>query len=116
LVKNLKPVILVIYDRVPFTEKVDTTNRLRITIDKNLRSSAFPRITDLYKEEEIVHSLKGYFILEVKFNEHYPVWMKSIITNLKLKRQSLSKYVISIDDQQITRKFNRLQVLEQKFI
>lgn len=116
LSKNLRPVILIIYDRIPFTEIIDTPNRLRITFDKKLRSSSFPKINELYEENETVDSLKGYFILEVKFNLHYPVWMNSIITKLQLKRQSLSKYVISIDEHQMIQKFNRFQVLEKKFI
>jgi hypothetical protein len=116
LVKNLRPVILVIYEREPYTEKIDTTNRLRITLDKNLRSSIFPKINELYEEKGIKHSLPGFFILEVKFNQHFPVWMKSIIAAFQLKQQSLSKYVITIDEHQVVTKYNRYHVLEKKFI
>jgi len=116
LSKNLRPVILIHYDREAYTEKIDTSNRLRITFDKNLRSSKFPKISELYFEKDIIHSLPGYFILEVKFNNFYPIWMKSIIAALQLKQESASKYVITMDAHQIVSKYNRFKVLEMKII
>jgi len=116
MVKNLRPIILIIYEREPYTEKIDSSNRLRITFDKKLRSSAFPKITNLYDEVDTKHSLSGNFILEVKFNEHYPIWMKSIIAAFQLKQQSVSKYVICMDEHEIVNHYNRFQVLEKKFI
>ncbi len=116
LIKNLRAVILIIYERVPFVEKTDTPNQLRITFDKNLRSSIFPKINDLYDEKKTLNSLQGYFILEVKFNKYYPDWMKSIVASFELKQESASKYVISLDTHRAVLKFNRYQVLEQKFI
>ena len=116
MAKNLRPVILVIYERIPFTERLETLNRFRVTFDKNLRSSCFPKINDLYEEVNIKRSLAGYFILEVKFNQYFPTWMKSIVAAFGLKRQSASKYVITMDEHQIVTNYNRYQVLAKKFI
>jgi SPX domain protein involved in polyphosphate accumulation len=116
LSKNLKPVVLVIYEREAFEEKISTSNRLRITFDKNLRSTKFPKINELYCENDIKKSLPGYFILEVKFNKFYPAWLKSIVAAFQLKLESASKYVISMDAHQIVSKYNRYQVLEKKII
>jgi len=116
LSKNLRPVILVIYEREAYTEKINTSNRLRITFDKNLRSTEFPKISELYFEKEIVNSLPGYFILEVKFNKFYPTWMKSIIAALNLRQESASKYVIAMDSHDIVNKYSRYKVLEKKII
>ncbi|MBE0639453.1 MAG: polyphosphate polymerase domain-containing protein [Bacteroidales bacterium] len=91
---HLRPIITVIYEREAFIGLHD--EGIRVTFDKNLRSVAFPSIDELYNEERVRRSLKDKFILEVKFNDHYPAWMKSIIGTLGLKRQSASKYVISI--------------------
>jgi SPX domain protein involved in polyphosphate accumulation len=113
---NLRPVVNVIYERLPFTEKIDTANKLRITFDKNLRSCAFPKINELYVEKNAKHSIPGYFILEVKFNKFYPYWMKSIVTAFQLKQESASKYVISMNTHQIDLKYNRYQILDKKFI
>jgi len=69
---------------------------IRVTFDKNLRSVAFPTLDELYDENRVRRSLSNKFILEVKFNDHFPSWMKPIIGALGVKRQSASKYVISI--------------------
>jgi len=95
--RHLRPVILVIYEREAFVGVNDNT--IRVTFDKNLRGVAFPSIDKLYSEERSRSSLKDYFILEVKFNDYYPSWMKPIIGILGLHRQSASKYVITIDTQ-----------------
>ncbi len=95
--RHLKPVILVIYEREAFLGVCDDT--IRVTFDKNLRGVAFPSIDQLYSEERSRSSLKDHFILEVKFNDYYPSWMKPIIGILGLHRQSASKYVITIDTQ-----------------
>jgi SPX domain protein involved in polyphosphate accumulation len=92
---KLRPVILVIYEREAFLGNHDNT--IRVTFDKNLRSVAFPSIEDLYSENNARRSLSERFILEVKFNDHFPSWMKPVIGTLGLRRQSVSKYVISID-------------------
>ena len=46
--KNLRPVVCVIYDREPYLSKTDPT--IRITFDKNLRSTPYPRVDQLYEE------------------------------------------------------------------
>ncbi|HNV50038.1 MAG: polyphosphate polymerase domain-containing protein [Bacteroidales bacterium] len=92
---RLRPVVLVIYEREAFLGRHDET--IRVTFDKNLRSIAFPSVDDLYSDDRARRALKDSFILEVKFNDHYPEWMKKVIGTLGLKRQSASKYVISID-------------------
>lgn len=92
---RLHPVILVIYEREAFLGVHD--ENIRLTFDKNLRSVASPELGQLFGNEHIRHSLEGQFILEVKFNDHFPAWMKPITATLGLVRQSASKYVICID-------------------
>jgi SPX domain protein involved in polyphosphate accumulation len=92
---KMRPVILIIYEREAFLGLHD--ENIRVTFDKNLRSVAFPELDELYNEEKVRHSFNNQFVLEVKFNDHFPSWMKPIIGTLGLVRQSVSKYVISID-------------------
>lgn len=92
---SLRPVILVIYEREAYLGLID--EKIRVTFDKNLRSVAFPTIDELYSESRARVALKDQFILEVKFNDYFPSWMKPIIGILGLKRESASKYCISID-------------------
>jgi hypothetical protein len=98
--QNLKPVILVIYDREPFLDRFK--NDVRITIDKNLRSVAYPCVGDLFSEEKAVPALKGSFIFEVKFKDHFPGWLRPITGRLGLIRRSASKYVFCIDTHHLT--------------
>lgn len=94
---NLRPMVNVIYDREPYIEIHKTQNNLRITFDKNLRSIAYPKIDELFIDENIKPAMIDYFILEVKFNDFLPSWVRNMSESLSLQRESASKYVIAID-------------------
>lgn len=94
---NLRPIVNVIYDREPYTEIHRTSNNLRITFDKNLRSVAYPKIDGLFNDDDIKPAMMDYFILEVKFDDFLPSWVRNMSESLSLKRESASKYVICID-------------------
>lgn len=108
---NLRPVVCVIYDREPYLSKTDQT--IRITFDKGLRSTPYPRIDQLYGEQGLRHCLSNQFILEVKFNDYFPSWMKPIIGALGLRWTSASKYVISMEAQGLGYKTNRAEVISR---
>jgi VTC domain-containing protein len=93
--KGLRAVILIVYEREAYVGSYDPL--LRITFDKKLRSTLFPSISNLYEESAMVTSLPGYFILEVKFSEGLPGWLRRVISRLELRRQALSKYTICLD-------------------
>ena len=96
--RKMKPVVCVIYEREPYlTAQEDPDNNLRITFDKNLRGTPYPTVDDLYREERARTAIQGIFILEVKFNKFYPVWMKPIVAMLGLVKESASKYCLCID-------------------
>ena len=96
--RNMKPVVNVIYEREPWLNRFDEPeNNLRITFDKNLRSKPYPTLNELYQEEDSKYTLQDFFILEIKFNKRFPVWMDPIIRMLNLKRQSASKYCLCLD-------------------
>ncbi len=109
---HMKPVITVIYEREPFLSRIDDQdNNLRITIDKNLRSVAYPALDELYDEKHIRYAIKGYTILEVKFNKYCPSWVKPILANFHLHRESASKYCLCIDSQPMINTHNRYDTL-----
>ncbi len=96
--RNMKPVVTVIYEREPWLNQFEEPeNNLRITFDKNLRSIAYPTLDQLYTENESKYTLENNFILEIKFNRRFPVWMTPVLKLLNLKRQSASKYCLCID-------------------
>ena len=92
---DLKPTILIVYEREPYFSKFD--NNLRITIDKNLRYYAHPKLNNLYKDIDLEFATPNHFILEIKFINGYPIWLQKIIMEFNLKRRSVSKYTICID-------------------
>ncbi|MBE0539494.1 MAG: polyphosphate polymerase domain-containing protein [Ignavibacterium sp.] len=102
-IKNCSPVALINYEREAYFSKHDTT--LRITFDKNLRSSSLPQITDLYNEAGLKYAMPGNFILEVKFFSGFPEWLQKILRKFELKRQAVSKYTICVESHKELRKF-----------
>jgi hypothetical protein len=108
--KNCSPVVLINYEREAFFSKHDST--LRITFDKNLRSSPLPKISDLYSEERSRYAMPGNFILEVKFFNGFPTWLQKILRRYELKRQAISKYTNCVDThQELVRFVNKKHLL-----
>jgi hypothetical protein len=106
--KNLRPVVLVVYEREAYLSKFDSS--VRVTLDKNLRSKGYPSINELYNEEKIKATLAGNFILEVKFNHSFPAWLNPIISRLQLRKQSASKYVFSMDANNVVKGLTKSKV------
>jgi len=92
---NLKPTIKIIYEREAFYYKF--SQKLRITIDKNLRSSLILNPEFLYEEQNVVYSMPRYSILEIKIFGDIPFWLQHIIAELQLRHQAISKYTICMD-------------------
>ena len=95
LLKNLKPYINVVYDREAFECKFGSG--LRITFDKNIRTTPTESFDNLFEENNMVTSLKKYFVLEVKFNHIVPSWLPAVMKKYNVFRDSASKYVMSVD-------------------
>ena len=96
--KNLQPVVNVIYEREPFmANTLNIDNDFRCTFDMHLRSIAYPKISSLYEEGQVRFVYPGYFILELKFNQYCPTWVKPIIEGFQLRKEPASKYVGAID-------------------
>jgi hypothetical protein len=94
--RQLKPTCLVVYEREAYHGKHNPG--VRVTLDKNIRSKAFPEINQLFSEDGLRLLFKSHFILEIKyFESQMPSWAKSIVYEFKLKTEALSKYVIGFD-------------------
>lgn len=103
--KNLRPVVLVVYEREPYLSKFDST--VRITFDKNLRGIAYPSLTNLYDENGLSPALTNKFIMEVKFNKTFPNWLNPAISRFGLRKQSASKYVLTMDSSRVVKNLNK---------
>lgn len=92
---DLRPTILIVYEREAFYSKFD--KGLRITFDKNLRFYDKPNMNNLYKDTDLEFATPNHFVLELKFNNGYPKWLQNIVQEYSLIRRSVSKYTICID-------------------
>ncbi len=106
--KDLRPVVLVVYEREAFFSKFDPS--FRISLDKHIRSAAFPKINELFRNEGLEASFYKDFVLELKFSGAFPAWMSDILFRYKLTRQALSKYKFSLDHHKIFRPQERIKV------
>ena len=93
--RKLAPVLLIVYDREAYHSKFNSD--LRITFDKNLRSRKCSSPAHISSGKTDHSSLHSHFIFEIKFNHGYPCWLKSIINEFNLARESVSKYCICVD-------------------
>jgi len=96
---SLQPTVLVTYTREAFFGKFDRS--LRITFDKNLRSTIHPGISNLFQENDIRYSSSNHFIFEVKFYHRFPEWLKPINASLGLTLGTFSKYVTCIKEHMV---------------
>lgn len=101
--KGLLPIVNVVYDREAYECKFGST--LRVTFDKHVRSSVATSFENLFEETNLKPSLKGFFVMEIKFHKVLPYWIPQIINRYHLIRQAVSKYTISVDANKINDKF-----------
>lgn len=92
---NLQPKVIVTYEREAFECKFGSG--LRITLDKNIRTRNTSSFNGLYSDENMIPSLKDYFVLEVKFHRVLPSWLPVIMKKYNIVRESVPKYAMSID-------------------
>lgn len=89
--RNGQPKVIVAYDRIPYIYK---QGNVRITIDKNIQSSRdFAHFFD--KNMQACPILpKGQVLLEVKYDEFLPEFLKERLEIGKLRQTTFSKYYL----------------------
>ena len=92
--KNYRPKSIVTYERTAFYLPYDN---IRVTFDVNLRTHGFVDTTGLDTSNGRGISIipKGYQILEIKYENELPDYLKSVITEFQLSKTSISKYAAS---------------------
>jgi hypothetical protein len=90
--KLYKPKVIVEYQRVAF---VLPFSNIRITFDKNLCSNI--NHLDLYSQVENLMPviLEGKQILEVKYDQFLPAYLKCLLSGLNVERMAISKYTLA---------------------
>lgn len=91
---QLRPMILIAYERQAFVGAFD--NNIRLTIDRNI--CCLPgRSHDLFYSGRNWIYIDKPCILELKFNDMMPFFFKTIISRFNLHLQSISKYCLCIE-------------------
>lgn len=87
----LRPRIIVEYDRIPY---VYSDGNVRVTLDKNIRSSN--QCLDFFEKDIFFRPImeKDVHLLEVKFDEYVPDFIYQLIDNKKLQQSTFSKYFL----------------------
>jgi hypothetical protein len=94
--RKLTPTVLIVYEREAYHGNFDPT--VRITFDKNIRSSIYPAMSDMFNKNNLKSLFARHFILEIKYySEKMPTWAQSIVQEFRLRHDALSKYTIGFD-------------------
>jgi len=92
--KNLKPKILIDYERQPYVNKHGLY--FRLTFDQNLTCTKLNNELTKNISNNSIECKSGLTILEVKFERSIPLWFHRIIQSYNLRRQSISKFVLGM--------------------
>lgn len=88
-VEKSKPAVYLTYKRIALFAKNDSN--VRVTIDEDILA----RTTDVslrskrYGDEVLP---KGYYLMEIKVNGAFPLWLSHVLTDLNIHPTSFSKY------------------------
>lgn len=87
--KGMKPITIVEYERTAFVEK---NGNIRITFDRNI--SGCEKVGEFFKKKIPLVPLlpEGWHILEVKYDEYFPDYIKDVLEIGELQRTAFSKY------------------------
>jgi SPX domain protein involved in polyphosphate accumulation len=95
LKKGLLPILLVVYDREAYIGVDDESQRM--TIDTDIKAMSEPDLGDILNSKNFVPTLQDSGVLELKFDDIMPQWMKNLVLEYGLQRESISKYCLGID-------------------
>jgi hypothetical protein len=89
------PIVLVRYEREPFAA-ADGSDA-RVAFDRSLLCSSTDA-PEVAFEGPVWTTVRGRCVLlELKFNGTCPAWMADVIQRFELRRQSFSKYALSVE-------------------
>lgn len=89
------PVLYVSYSREAYVSPA--SDQLRLTFDRHLMGSAFNRRLGLAMPSDGASpNLRG-VVLEMKFTDRFPPWMRDLVETFDLERRSVAKYCYCVE-------------------
>lgn len=92
---QLAPSVLIVYDREAFVGAEH--KRTRVTFDHNVRSIYRPLLDEIFTDRGLRHLTNRRQILEIKFDEVMPPWLRPVTALLNRSNRPISKYCNGID-------------------
>jgi len=92
---NARPQTFVCYQREAFVSPTD--DKLRVTFDRQLYGAAYRQGAGFIAPRDGAHPAICGVIIELKFSERFPAWMRDLVQIFNLQRVSVPKYVECID-------------------
>lgn len=106
--QNLKPSMLILYDRTAFEDKYTD---LRVTFDKNIRYRT-DRLNLHAGLDGIPILSNGEVMMEVKTSGAFPTWLIKLLNENKIYKTSFSKYGTAYQLEEIKKREKTLQKME----
>lgn len=94
---DLRPSLVVAYEREAHVDLLDSTTRL--TIDRNLRCVPGHDAELFYRGTDWIEAGENW-ILEIKFTDALPFYLSEIVQQLDLTREAISKYCLCVDSRE----------------
>jgi|GEM_PF-136068 len=89
-----QPTILVRYLREPFEGEGE--NRVRVTFDRQICYRQPQGLEVPLNGDGWQLAALPFVVLEIKFTDHYPLWLEEMVRSFRLNLSSMSKYVSSV--------------------
>jgi len=72
------------------------SDHIRVTFDRNLMGAHYRSAFNLPHMRERCHPNVGGVILELKYTERFPPWLRDMVRMFDLERRSMAKYVVCV--------------------
>ncbi|MFT5679554.1 MAG: hypothetical protein ACI8RZ_000458 [Myxococcota bacterium] len=94
--ENRRPVSVVHYLREVFVDRDPDNPKVRLTIDRNVTATTRPPSMDPYAPATVDLIPRDWAVLELKFDENRPGWMRRLVRELRLCAVPISKFGLSV--------------------
>jgi len=91
-----KPVSVVHYEREVFVARDPNQPKVRLTMDHQIHATVNPDTHDLYGKRDVDLLPPDWMVLELKFDNQRPGWMKTVCRELGLRAVPVSKFGLSV--------------------
>ncbi|RPH90881.1 MAG: polyphosphate polymerase domain-containing protein, partial [Calditrichaeota bacterium] len=95
---NLEPAVVIAYEREAYVGRHDDDNNVRFTIDMDVRARITESVNELFATDNEIPLTGNLYILELKYNNFMPKWMRALVQEFGLQQRSISKYCMGIHE------------------